>query len=60
MSEDCCLLDHGPEKPETADTKPDILIIGGGSAAISAADTGARVVIAGEGTIGGTWLIAHG
>lgn len=42
----------------TADTTPDILIIGAGSAgfsaAITAAESGARVVIAGEGVIGGT------
>lgn len=39
-------------------TAPDILVIGGGSAgfsaAIAAADSGAKVVIAGAGTIGGT------
>lgn len=39
-------------------TAPDILVIGGGSAgfsaAITAADSGAKVVIAGEGAIGGT------
>ncbi|RMF07543.1 MAG: mercury(II) reductase [Alphaproteobacteria bacterium] len=39
-------------------TRPDILVIGGGSAgfsaAITAAESGAKVVIAGEGTIGGT------
>ena len=40
------------------DRKPDVLIIGGGSggfsAAIAAAERGAKVVIAGEGTMGGT------
>ena len=39
-------------------TKPDVLVIGGGSggfsAAITAAEEGVNVVIAGEGTIGGT------
>jgi len=39
-------------------TAPDILVIGGGSAgfsaAITAADSGAKVVIAGAGTLGGT------
>jgi mercuric reductase len=60
MSEDCCLLDSAKENvPTTAtDAKPDILIIGAGSAAfsaaITAAESGARVVMAGEGTIGGT------
>jgi mercuric reductase len=58
MSEDCCLLDSARENATITDTKPDILIIGGGSAgfsaAITAADSGARVVIAGEGVIGGT------
>ena len=57
MAEECCLLDHARD-PATSETKPDILIIGGGSAgfaaAIAAAESGARVVIAGEGTIGGT------
>ena len=49
---DCCNTD------QNAHTEPDILVIGGGSAgfsaAITAADSGAKVVIAGEGTIGGT------
>lgn len=57
MAEECCLLDHTRD-PATSETKPDILIIGGGSAgfaaAIAAAESGARVVLAGEGTIGGT------
>ncbi len=56
---DCCSVEEGPPlHPQSADTKPDILIIGGGSAAfsaaITAAESGARVVMAGEGTIGGT------
>ncbi len=46
---DCC---------ENKKTSPDILVIGAGSAgfstAITAAETGAQVVIAGAGTIGGT------
>ncbi len=57
MEKDCCLLDHAREAA-TTETKPDVLIIGGGSAgfaaAITVAESGARVVIAGEGTIGGT------
>lgn len=56
---DCCTLDGAPPAlEESAETKPDILIIGAGSAAFSAAitasESGARVVMAGEGTIGGT------
>lgn len=43
---------------ETKNTSPDILVIGAGSAgfsaAITAAEAGAQVVIAGAGTIGGT------
>lgn len=46
---DCC---------ETKNTSPDILVIGAGSAgfsaAITAAEAGAQVVMAGAGTIGGT------
>jgi mercuric reductase len=60
MSEECCLLDGAKVNlptPDT-DTKPDILIIGAGSgafsAALTAAESGARVVMVGEGTIGGT------
>ncbi len=49
---DCC------SKENNNNTEPDILVIGGGSAgfsaAITAAEEGANVVIAGEGTIGGT------
>jgi len=49
---DCC------NNENNAHTEPDILVIGGGSAgfsaAITAAESGAKVVIAGEGTIGGT------
>jgi len=51
MSE-CCANEND------TNTEPDILVIGGGSAgfsaAITAAEGGANVVIAGEGTIGGT------
>ena len=58
MPEDCCLLDSARENVTTTDTKPDVLVIGGGSAgfsaAITAAESGARVVIVGGGTIGGT------
>ena len=46
---DCC---------DTENTSPDLLVIGAGSAgfsaAITAAETGAQVVVVGEGTIGGT------
>ncbi|MEX2124949.1 MAG: mercury(II) reductase [Woeseia sp.] len=49
---DCC------DKKKGLHTEPDILVIGGGSAgfsaAITAAEKGANVVMAGEGTIGGT------
>jgi len=49
---DCC------DKEKNLHTQPDILVIGGGSAgfsaAITAAEAEAKVVIAGEGTIGGT------
>src|SRR5579863_4944980 len=56
---DCCTLDEAPSAlKESAETKPGILIIGAGSAAfsaaITAAESGARVVMAGVGTIGGT------
>ncbi len=61
MAEACCLIDGvqgNIKNTDTTDTKPDVLIIGGGSAgfsaAITAAETGARVVIVGEGMIGGT------
>jgi mercuric reductase len=58
MPEECCVLDRGQENVETTDVKPDLLIVGGGSAAFSAAITAAemdaRVVMAAEGTIGGT------
>ena len=46
---DCC---------KTENTSPDLLVIGAGSAgfsaAITAAEIGAQVVVIGEGTIGGT------
>jgi len=49
---DCC------EPENTQSTTPDLLVIGAGSAgfsaAITAADAGTAVVIAGDGTIGGT------
>jgi mercuric reductase len=61
MPEECCAVPfvHDDLRPDGAqDTRPDVLIIGVGSAAFSAAITaaelGARVVMAGEGTIGGT------
>jgi mercuric reductase len=56
---DCCSVEEAPPAhKESTETKPDILIIGAGSgafsAAITAAESGARVVMVGEGTIGGT------
>lgn len=59
MSDCCSVVDEAPPPhKESTETKPDILIIGGGSgafsAAITAAESGARVVMVGEGTIGGT------
>ncbi len=56
---DCCSVEEAPPlHQQSADRKPDILIIGVGSAAfsaaITAAESGARVMMAGEGTIGGT------
>jgi mercuric reductase len=61
MSHECCIVPSAQsEKPVSGatNTRPDILIIGAGSAAFSAAITaaelGARVVMVGEGTIGGT------
>jgi mercuric reductase len=61
MAEDC-RVEKGAARhvaaKEKGDRKPDILIIGGGSggfsAAIAAAERGAKVVMAGEGTMGGT------
>jgi mercuric reductase len=55
---DCCSVEEAPPAhKESTGTKPDILIIGAGSgafsAAITAAESGARVVMVGEGTIGG-------
>lgn len=53
---DCCILSNTNHR--IIDTSPDLLIIGAGSsgfsAAITAAETGASVVIIGEGEIGGT------
>ncbi len=61
MSEACCLAEKAQGNIEgevSRNTKPDILILGGGSAgysaAIAATERGAQVVLAGEGTIGGT------
>lgn len=58
MSDCCSVEDAPPRHKEGAGTKPDILIIGGGSAgfsaAITAAENGAQVVMTGEGTLGGT------
>jgi mercuric reductase len=56
---DCCSIEEAPRLHKgSVETKPDILIIGVGSAgfsaAITAAESGARVVIAGEGVLGGT------
>ena len=61
MAHECCTVDSALNKVKLSDerdTRPDIFIIGAGSAAFSAAltaaDAGARLVMAGEGTIGGT------
>ena len=55
---DCCSPERSGSGENTEATKPDLLVIGGGSggfsAAITAADIGGNVVIAGQGTIGGT------
>jgi mercuric reductase len=61
MSHECCIVPSAQaDKPASGaqNTRPDILIIGAGSAAFSAAITAAelaaRVVMVGEGAIGGT------
>lgn len=58
MTEDCCRHDSARRWAATTDAKPDILVVGAGSAgfsaAITAAERGARVFMVGEGTIGGT------
>lgn len=55
---DCCKEKESCDSGSEENTKPDVLVIGGGSAgfsaAITAAESGANVVIAGHGTIGGT------
>lgn len=55
---DCCSTEASELSEAKESTKPDLLVIGGGSggfsAAITAAESGANVVIAGHGTIGGT------
>jgi mercuric reductase len=55
---DCCPTERAGSGANTETTKPDLLVIGGGSggfsAAIAAANIGGNVVIAGQGTIGGT------
>lgn len=55
---DCCSKESAMHNEKNANIEPDILVIGGGSAgfsaAITAAEVGARVIIAGEGIIGGT------
>ena len=55
---DCCETKETCDSGEKKNTTPDLLVIGGGSAgfsaAITAAESGANVVIAGHGTIGGT------
>lgn len=57
MSE-CCKEKESCDSGKKQNTTPDVLVIGGGSAgfsaAITAAESGAKVVIAGSGTIGGT------
>lgn len=61
MVHECCLAESAPKNvnsPVKNDRQPDVLIIGVGSAAfaaaIAAAESGARVVMVGEGVIGGT------
>jgi len=55
---DCCSKENSCDSVKEKNTAPDLLVIGGGSAAfsaaITAAESGAKVVIAGNGTIGGT------
>ena len=55
---DCCSSESPDKSATDENTQPDLLVIGGGSggfsAAITAAENGANVVIAGHGTIGGT------
>ncbi len=55
---DCCRAKESCDSGKKQNTTPDLLVIGGGSAgfsaAITAAEGGANVVIAGNGTIGGT------
>lgn len=55
---DCCETKESCDSGKGKNTTPDLLVIGGGSAgfsaAITAAESGANVVIAGHGTIGGT------
>jgi mercuric reductase len=55
---DCCSSETPDNTFEKENTRPDLLVIGGGSggfsAAITAAEMGANVVIAGYGMIGGT------
>lgn len=55
---DCCSSETPDSTIEKESTRPDLLVIGGGSggfsAAITAAESGTDVVIAGHGMIGGT------
>lgn len=55
---DCCSKEDSCDDKNKENTTPDLLVIGGGSggfsAAITAAESGANVVVAGHGTIGGT------
>ena len=55
---DCCPTEVSAACKKNETKKPDLLVIGGGSggfsAAITAAESGANVVIAGHGAIGGT------
>lgn len=55
---DFCSTKEFCDSEKKENTAPDLLVIGGGSAAfsaaITAAESGAKVVIAGNGTIGGT------
>jgi len=58
MNEKCCSEKGSYESGKKENTTPDLLVIGAGSAgfsaAITAAEAGADILFAGEGTIGGT------
>jgi len=58
LMSDCCSKENNTPNKNKKNTEPDLLVIGGGSggfsAAITAAESGITVVVAGHGTIGGT------